>query len=111
LWNGPDAAAFALIADIASAPPLTTFAQGASDYPDQSTTVIFQVEILSREGWVFAGPGIDGEIGFGVLPAPSDFTAQLADNRTRFPQGVDMIFAGRNAIAALPRSARLVETR
>jgi alpha-D-ribose 1-methylphosphonate 5-triphosphate synthase subunit PhnH len=107
----PGAAVFALIADSANAPPIASFAQGAPDYPDQSTTVVFQVETLSGQGWIFAGPGINGEIAFGAAPLPADFTAQLTDNRAHFPLGVDMIFAGRDAIAALPRSTRLVEAR
>jgi len=107
-----DAAAFALVADAANAPPLTAFAQGTPDYPDGSATVIFQVETLNAAGpWTFAGPGIDGEIAFGAAPLPADFVDQLGDNRARFPLGVDMIFAARGTIAALPRSSAHVGAR
>jgi alpha-D-ribose 1-methylphosphonate 5-triphosphate synthase subunit PhnH len=109
LSSAPDAAAFALIADASNAPRLTAFPQGVPAYPDRSTTVIFQVETLDERGWTLTGPGINGRTAFSAAPLPADFTAQLTDNRARFPLGVDMIFAGRGAIAALPRSSMLVE--
>lgn len=111
LAPSPETAAFALIADPASAPPLAVFAQGAPDYPDRSTTIIWQVETLQPHGWTFAGPGIREEIAFGASPLPPDFASQLQDNRARFPLGVDLIFAGPGVVAALPRSARLTEAR
>lgn len=104
-----DAAHFALIADCLKAPPLTAFAQGTPDYPDLGATVIFQVETLQPRGWTLAGPGIDGEAAFGAWPVPSNLAMQFAENRTRFPLGVDILFAGQNEIAALPRSVRLTE--
>jgi len=109
LVDDPAAAVFAIIADVEQLPPLPAFAQGTPEYPDRSTTLIIQVEALSDRGWVFAGPGIDGRIGFGAQPLPHDFAAQFAANSQAFPLGVDMIFAADNAIAALPRSARIVE--
>lgn len=109
LVESPEAGVFALATDGRTAPPLAAFAPGTPDYPDQSTTVIYQVEALRSEGWRLAGPGIDGDIAFGAFPLPADFAEQLASNRARFPLGVDMIFAGRNEVAALPRSVRLLE--
>lgn len=109
LTDAPAAADFALIADSADPPPLTAFAQGLPDYPDRSTTIIFQVTTLSQEGWRLAGPGIHGQTGFGASPLPRDFAIQLKDNQARFPLGVDLIFARPGEIAAMPRSTRLVE--
>jgi alpha-D-ribose 1-methylphosphonate 5-triphosphate synthase subunit PhnH len=110
LTDMPGAADFALIADGANPLPLTAFAQGLPDYPDRSTTIIFQVTILSQEGWQLAGPGIHGQTGFGASPLPRDFAAQLKDNQARFPLGADLIFARSGEIAAMPRSTRIVET-
>ncbi|WP_088348624.1 MULTISPECIES: phosphonate C-P lyase system protein PhnH [Rhodomicrobium] len=107
----PDAAAFAVIADPASAPTLGAFAQGTPDYPDRSTTVILQVERLTPDGWQIAGPGINGHAHFGATPLPGDLTHQFKNNRARFPLGVDLIFAGPSEIAALPRSTRILEAR
>lgn len=111
LVSDPQDAAFALITDAANAPPLAAFAQGLADYPDRSTTVIWQVDSLAAEGWRFAGPGIKGEIAFRAEPLPADFAGQLAANRAGFPLGVDLLFAAPGRIAALPRSAQLVEAR
>lgn len=111
LAGAPGAASFALIADPAGAPPLSAFAQGLPDYPDRSTTVIYQVQAIEPEGWRFSGSGIEREATLSAGPLPQDFAAQLADNRARFPLGVDVIFAAPGAIAALPRSVRLMEAR
>jgi alpha-D-ribose 1-methylphosphonate 5-triphosphate synthase subunit PhnH len=109
--SAPEQAGFAVLADSANAPPLAAFAQGLPDYPDRSTTLILQVQGLARNGWTFAGPGIESTVAFSASPVPDDFTAQLAGNRARYPLGVDLIFAAPGEIAALPRSARLVEAR
>jgi alpha-D-ribose 1-methylphosphonate 5-triphosphate synthase subunit PhnH len=111
LAASPDAAAFAVIADMAVAPPLTAFAQGTPEYPDRSTTLILQVETLTPAGWTLTGPGIKAETAFGAAPVPAGLAAQLADNRGRFPMGVDIIFAAPGSIAALPRSTWLMEAR
>jgi alpha-D-ribose 1-methylphosphonate 5-triphosphate synthase subunit PhnH len=103
----PEAATFAAIAAPAAMPPLEAFAQGTLDYPDRSATLILQVETLHPDGWRLEGPGIRDAVRFNAAPLPADFTAQLAENRERFPLGVDLIFATRDAIAALPRSTRL----
>lgn len=106
-----EAAAFVLIADPANAPPLAAFAQGTPDYPDRSATVILQVEGLTADGWLLAGPGINGQARFSASPLQEGFDEQLRGNRARFPLGVDLIFAGPAAIAALPRSTRILEAR
>jgi alpha-D-ribose 1-methylphosphonate 5-triphosphate synthase subunit PhnH len=111
LVAAPEEASFALIAAPLAAPQLSAFAQGTPDYPDRSTTVIFQVDELTKHGWRLAGPGIAREIGFGLAPLPEDFAQQLHDNRARFPLGVDVIFAASGAVAALPRTTRILEAR
>lgn len=104
----PGQADFALVADISDLPALGTFAQGDLEYPDRSTTVIVQVKGFD-ESLHFEGPGIDGRIAFGIAGAPFSFADDLDDNRARFPLGVDLLFAAPDAIAALPRSSRLVK--
>ncbi len=108
LIDDPTAAAFALLTDPAGAPALNTFALGTPDYPDRSATLIIQVEAFGRD-WRLTGPGIDGETRFSAAPLPADFVAQWRDNNARFPQGVDIILAGRGQIAALPRSTEITE--
>jgi alpha-D-ribose 1-methylphosphonate 5-triphosphate synthase subunit PhnH len=102
-------AEFAVIAESAYMPPLTAFASGTPEYPDRSTTLIIQVETLANRGWQFTGPGIRECATFNAVPVPHDFPQQLAANRARFPLGVDLIFATRTEIAALPRTCRIVE--
>jgi len=108
LIDDPALADFALITDPAGAPALSTFAQGTSDYPDRSATLIMQVEGFGAD-WRLTGPGINGQTRFSAAPLPEDFLSQWRDNHARFPCGVDVIFAGRGQIAALPRSTEIVE--
>ena len=104
----PAQAQFALIADPSALGDLGAFAQGSAEYPDRSTTLILQVDAFD-DAHAFAGPGIKERIGFGFSPEPPDFATQWRANRGRFPRGVDLILAGHDAIAALPRSSRLME--
>jgi alpha-D-ribose 1-methylphosphonate 5-triphosphate synthase subunit PhnH len=105
-------AAFALVADPAACARFDTFALGPQDYPDRSTTLVLAVEQLSTEGgFVLEGPGIAGQASLGVAPLPQDFDQAWADNRARFPRGVDLLFAARHTLAGLPRSTRIVGRR
>jgi alpha-D-ribose 1-methylphosphonate 5-triphosphate synthase subunit PhnH len=110
LTRSPREADFALIAASGAMPPLASFAQGSPEYPDRSTTLIIQTEMLANSGWQFHGPGIPDRMAFCAAPLPADFPQQLAANRGRFPRGVDVVFVTHTEIAALPRSCRIVET-
>lgn len=115
------AAAFALVAGAARLPPLSRFSQGTPEYPDRSTTVIVPVDGFGDaasaadhtegHGITLAGPGIVGTIGFATVPAVSALGDELAANRTRFPQGVDLVFCAPSAVAAIPRSSRVVRNQ
>lgn len=105
-WREAD---FAIVTVPERMPALATFAQGTPEYPDRSTTIVIQVEAMTNAGWEFFGPGIPDRVQFSAAPLPLDFQRQLAENRARFPRGVDLIFATAADIAALPRSARIVE--
>lgn len=111
LVEAPAQAAFALVAQPAAMPPLDRFAQGTQEYPDRSASLILQIE--SFEGGApltFQGPGIRGEASIAPVGLPEDFARQWGENRKRFPRGVDLILIAGEAIACLPRSARLVQT-
>ena len=108
LAASPDQAAFALVDIESDSLDLKSFAQGAPDYPDRSTTVVVQTHLLARRpGMRISGPGVRGtaEIEFG--PAPPDFLSQWETNRSTFPLGVDLILAHGTELAALPRSVRV----
>jgi alpha-D-ribose 1-methylphosphonate 5-triphosphate synthase subunit PhnH len=104
----PADAAFAFVAAPVAAPPFAHFAQGSLEYPDRSTTLVLQVGRLAEgAGMVLRGPGILGTRLLAASPLPADFLAQLAENRTRFPRGVDILLASADAVAGLPRSLQV----
>jgi alpha-D-ribose 1-methylphosphonate 5-triphosphate synthase subunit PhnH len=103
--DDPASAAFAFIADSAAPPSFETFALGSQEYPDRSTTLVLQVARLTDgEGFVLRGPGIAGSRRLAATPLPADFLDRLAENRARFPRGVDLLLAAADTVAALPRS-------
>jgi len=111
LVTSPAEAAFAVIAEPARMSALSAFAQGTPDYPDRSTTLILQVETLTTAGWKLEGAGILGTTRFSAAPLPADFAVQMRANHAAFPCGVDLLFATRASLAALPRSTCITETR
>ena len=97
-------AGFALIAEPPSMPALDSFSLGSEAYPDRSTTLILQVQAFGDEGPLLSGPGLAEPLRFDAAPLPETFWAQFRGNRALFPRGVDVILAGPEALAALPRS-------
>jgi alpha-D-ribose 1-methylphosphonate 5-triphosphate synthase subunit PhnH len=108
LAASPDEAAFALVDLERDGLDLMSFAQGAPDYPDRSTTVVAQTRSLSRRPEIrITGPGVRGTADIEFGPAPSDFLSQWEANHSRFPLGVDLILARGTELAVLPRSVRV----
>jgi alpha-D-ribose 1-methylphosphonate 5-triphosphate synthase subunit PhnH len=106
--NAKDAA-FAFLADAAHVPDFESFALGTTEYPDRSTTLVLQVESLSGAKVMrLRGPGIAGERPFAVSPYPADLIARLQSNHATFPRGVDLLFVTADAVAAIPRSTRVM---
>jgi alpha-D-ribose 1-methylphosphonate 5-triphosphate synthase subunit PhnH len=101
-------AAFVLAASPATMPRLAALRQGTPEYPDRSATLIVEVASLSTKGLQLEGPGINGRVGFSFAGMPGRLADELRANRAQFPCGVDLILAAPGAIAALPRSVRLV---
>ncbi len=108
LAETPANSAFAAIADSAAMPDLSLFAQGSDTYPDESTTIVAQVDHFAGDHrLIVRGPGVADTQAFAPHPLPDGFLDQLNENRNRFPRGVDLVFAGPEAVAALPRSTRV----
>jgi alpha-D-ribose 1-methylphosphonate 5-triphosphate synthase subunit PhnH len=119
LIEAPADAAFAFAVDLDDLPPLAAFAQGTDEYPDRSTTLILAVEALgSGRELALTGPGIKAQATLAIMPFGKELaaagaatldklSAQLADNRARFPRGIDCVFVGGGKIAALPRSTQV----
>ena len=104
----PDRAAFALVDAEADAFDLSSFRQGAPDYPDRSTTVVLQLGSLSRGVLLWlAGPGVRGDATLRANPLPRGFREQWMANAATFPLGIDLILAAGDEVAALPRSTRI----
>lgn len=99
-------AAFAIVTH--DLPPLDTFAQGSQDYPDRSTTIVFQIAAL-RGGTPLrlTGPGVDGTETIAPSGLPADFVARWSQNRDHFPRGVDIVLCAPGAIIASPRSVTI----
>jgi alpha-D-ribose 1-methylphosphonate 5-triphosphate synthase subunit PhnH len=106
--NTPSDAVFALVSSPAELMALENFAQGEQEYPDRSTTLIFQVDSLSS-GSVLSlqGPGIETTDAIAPWPMPRHFAEQWKQNHARFPRGVDVILAAPDGIACLPRTTRI----
>ncbi|MGJ4931757.1 phosphonate C-P lyase system protein PhnH [Bradyrhizobium sp. HKCCYLS2038] len=103
-----DAASFALIAESAMLPDLSSFALGTPEYPDRSTTLILQVPSLSR-GRTFhlRGPGISRTTSLTVILEPADLFDRLSINEQLFPRGIDVILVDDRSLVAIPRTTRL----
>lgn len=87
---------------------LTRFAQGSHEYPDRSTTLIVQVESLESAGdWTLSGPGIEGVRKVRIAGLDPRWPGMLADNRRRFPCGVDLLFTAGTGLMGLPRTTRV----
>lgn len=103
-------AQFALISDVAQMPPLDVFAKGSAEYPDRSATIIIAVSGFDGADMLqLQGPGIEFSRDLAPAQLPVRFREQWAANEGLFPRGVDLVFAAPSAIAALPRSTKLVK--
>ena len=99
----PEAADFAL-GPWDALVPLSRFRAGVPEYPDRSATLIVETDALTPPTHSLTGPGIETEA-LARLPE----TGAFAENRKRFPLGLDFFFTAGNALSALPRSTTLTE--
>ena len=83
--------------------PLDAYPAGTPEYPDTSTTLIVECDVMEPVGSVLSGPGIKDTIRLS-LPDPE----MLIRNSRRYPLGLDFCFTWENCIVALPRSTRIV---
>lgn len=106
--TNPSEAHFVFVSDPAILISLDNFAQGTQDYPDRSATLVLQVEsVTGGPAYTLEGPGIQTIARLAPSPMPRHFAEQWAQNRARFPRGVDLILVSREGIAALPRTTRI----
>jgi alpha-D-ribose 1-methylphosphonate 5-triphosphate synthase subunit PhnH len=104
----PGVAHFAIIDDVRALPPLTEFRQGSDEYPDQSATLILQVDELMEGGPLqLSGPGIAGETRLGVGGLSDGFWREWPTNNAAFPRGVDVFFTCGARLCGLPRTTKV----
>ena len=104
----PSISSFALIGRARDLPPLDRFAFGSNEYPDRSTTLILQVESLTKGPPIeLRGPGIDGAAILQASIQPRDLFERLAINAVLFPRGIDVVLVHDDDIVAIPRTTRL----
>ncbi len=109
LTSTPSEAHFAFCAEPESLIGLENFAQGSQEYPDRSATLVLQVKSLSGGAeLLLEGPGIETQRTLAPHPMPRHFARQWAQNRARFPRGIDLVLVSREGMAALPRTTRIV---
>ncbi|MBA1273344.1 phosphonate C-P lyase system protein PhnH [Stutzerimonas azotifigens] len=97
-------AAFAVL-DAGDLADLSGFPLGSERYPDQSCTLLVQLERLDGgEPVAWQGPGIAGQRQVD-LPLPGHFWKQR-DLNGDFPRGLDVFFTAGQALLGLPRSTR-----
>lgn len=102
------AARFAVVAAPARMPRLAAFSAGEDEYPDRSATLILQVPSLTggpKKTW--SGPGIREAVTTSVAGLADWFWRDWDLNRELYPQGVDVVFASRDAVLGLPRTIRV----
>jgi alpha-D-ribose 1-methylphosphonate 5-triphosphate synthase subunit PhnH len=104
----PDQAAFAVVVDSQTMPPLDAFAQGTAAAPEFSTTLLVEVPSLDDGAALqWHGPGIREPRSVRIDGLPATFWAQWQANHAAFPQGVDLIFTCDSRAIGLPRTTRV----
>lgn len=112
LVDDPARAAFAVIDGAAPEPRLAAFNAGYDQFPDRSTTVLVQCAGLEGgDAVTLEGPGIPGQRTIAPTGLRPDFWAEVADNATLYPLGVDLLLIHGALALGLPRSTQIVEAR
>jgi alpha-D-ribose 1-methylphosphonate 5-triphosphate synthase subunit PhnH len=101
--SDPGAAQFALVRG--GDWRLDLFDPGNEDFPDQSATLIVEVDALTEGGLItLSGPGIPGHRHVTVQGLPADFSGQWSAKHAQFPCGVDVIVTCGSSLMGLPRT-------
>ena len=101
-----EVALFALL-DEGELHDLSAFDNGSERYPDQSCTLLIQLDALSGGAPLrWRGPGIQDVRGV-EMPLAGHFWQQRSA-RSAFPRGLDAFFAAQDQVIGLPRSTRVL---
>jgi alpha-D-ribose 1-methylphosphonate 5-triphosphate synthase subunit PhnH len=103
--GAPDEAAFALVGQPTALGGLAAFKTGTPAYPDRGATLVLQVDrLVGGAGVRLSGPGIRDGCSLEVGPVPVAFWSWWRQNRRLYPEGVDLVLAATDRLAALPRT-------
>lgn len=106
--DDPAGAAFAVVTHAASVPPLERLCCGTAAAPEQSCTLLVEVEALEGgDGLQAHGPGIPSAARLSIPGLHAGFWPQWQANHAAFPQGVDVFFTCAAQVLGLPRSTRV----
>lgn len=98
-------AQFAFHADLRALPPLALYRRGTDEYPDDSATLVLQVEALAADGQLrLSGPGIADVTRLRVDGLDAGFWHAWPANNAAFPRGVDVFFTSGSRLCGLPRT-------
>lgn len=101
-------AAFVFLPNVSALPDLGTMRPGTASYPDKSATIVIDAGSFGTGLDVdLSGPGIETHVCFSATGLDAPFWRHAQANHERYPLGLDIIFCGPNAIAALPRSTKI----
>lgn len=102
-------AQFVVCRNLSAMPPLADLAQGTTDYPDRSATLIIGMDCFKSAGLParLSGPGIATSTTIESAELDRHFWSRARANAEHFPLGVDFIFCTDDAVMALPRSTQI----
>jgi alpha-D-ribose 1-methylphosphonate 5-triphosphate synthase subunit PhnH len=87
---------------------LNHFNMGTAEHPEQSTTLLIQLQTLmgGQSVWL-KGPGIEDQQRID-LPIPDQFWQEWQQNTQNYPLGIDIFFLSPNQVMGLPRTSQLI---
>lgn len=104
----PHAASFAVIGALSEAPALCEFAQGTSESPEFSATLVIELPALQGGPALdWRGPGIKHMQRVSLVGVPSSFWSQWHANHAGFPCGVDIVFTCGDRAMGMPRTTQV----
>lgn len=107
IMDAPDKGTFALIAGPLSS--LDRFNPGTDEFPENSTTLIVQVDTVEAGDDIFlSGPGVETLNGIADPGLSNGFWQEWSDMSALYPCGVDLILTAAHRVACLPRTVQRV---
>lgn len=101
-------ASFAVFSGWPGADSWERFALGSDAYPDQSATLMIQLDTIAANGLVsMTGPGIEHVHRVSLAGITADWAAHWNAQSALFPRGLDAYLTSQSTICGLPRTSHL----